>query len=191
MKKIIVGSLIASSLVYGINNVDLNVNNNTLEVSGEFSLNEAYELNNDSNYYLTVSFLNSEDKSATTTEKLASVGFKMLNPYMDDYGFRFGLGIKAVWADNSKEDFVSIPVQLFASYQIDEKISVDTDIAYAPRVLSFLKAQKFTSGKIKLNYKIMDNGYLYIGGRTISTKYENGTTIKYDSSLFVGYQVQF
>ena len=191
MKKIIVGSLIASSLVYGINNVDLNVNNNTLEVSGEFSLNEAYELNNDSNYYLTVSFLNSEDKSATTTEKLASVGFKMLNPYMDDYGFRFGLGIKAVWADNSKEDFVSIPVQLFASYQIDEKISVDTDIAYAPRVLSFLKAQKFTSGKIKLNYKIIDNGYLYIGGRTISTKYENDTTIKYDNSLFVGYQVQF
>ena len=191
MNKIIVGSLIASSLVYGINNVDLNVNNNTLEVSGDFSLNEVYELNNDSNYYLTVSFLNSEDKSATTTEKLASVGFKMLNPYMDDYGFRFGLGIKAVWADNSKEDFVSIPVQLFASYQIDEKISVDTDIAYAPRVLSFLKAQKFTSGKIKLNYKIIDNGYLYIGGRTISTKYENDTTIKYDNSLFVGYQVQF
>jgi len=191
MKKIIVGSLIASSLVYGINNVDLNVNNNTLEVSGDFSLNEVYELNNDSNYYLTVSFLNSEDKSATTSEKLASVGFKMLNPYMDDYGFRFGLGIKAVWADNSKEDFVSIPVQLFASYQIDEKISVDTDIAYAPRVLSFLKAQKFTSGKIKLNYKIIDNGYLYIGGRTISTKYENDTTIKYDNSLFVGYQVQF
>jgi len=191
MKKIIVGSLIASSLVYGINNVDLNVNNNTFEVSGDFSLNEAYELSNDSNYYLTVGFLNSEDKSAITSEKLASVGFKMLNPYIDDYGFRFGLGIKAVWADNSKEDFVSIPVQLFASYQIDEKISVDTDIAYAPRVLSFLKAQKFTSGKIKLNYKIMDNGFLYIGERTISTKYENDTTIKYDNSLFVGYQVQF
>ena len=191
MNKIIAGSLIASSLVFGTSNVDLSVNNNTLEISGDFSLNEAYELNNDSNYYLTVAFLNSEDKSAITSERLASIGFKMLNPYMDDYGFRFGLGIKAVWVDNSKEDFAAIPVQLFASYQIGEKISVDTNIAYAPRVLSFFKAQKFTSGKIKLNYKIIDNGFLYIGGRTISTKYENETTIKYDNSLFVGYKVQF
>jgi len=191
IKRILAGSLLTSSLVYGANSVDLNVNNNTLEISGDFSLNEAYNLNDDSNYFLTLSFLNSEDKSATNTERLTTVGFKMINPYIDDYGFKFGLGMKAVWADNSEDNFLALPIQLFGNYQIDEKINLDINLAYAPRVLSFLEAQRFISAETKINYKIIDNGYTYVGARSISTKYNNNSTIKYDQSLFFGFKVQF
>ncbi|HIP13353.1 MAG TPA: hypothetical protein EYG97_02245 [Arcobacter sp.] len=190
MKKILAGSLVASTLLLGSNSIDLNLNNNTIAVGGEFLLNEIYELNNDSNYYVTLNYLNSEDKSPS--ESLLSAGVKVLNPYISDEGYKFGIGLKIVIADNyNSKDFLAVPLLAFGNYNVNEKVTVDLDIAYAPSVLSFQDAEKFTSLQAKANYKIMENGLVYVGTRSITTKYTNGAKIKYDTSLFLGYKVQF
>jgi len=191
MKNILAGSLLASSLVFGASSVDLNINKDTLEINGNFSLNEAYDLNNNSDYFLTLSFLNSEAKSSPKSEKLVSMGFKMMNPYISDNGFTFGVGINTVWADNNEDNFLAIPINIYGAYQIIEDLHIDTHIAYAPKVLSFAKAKRFASGELRVNYKVIDNGYAYIGARSISTTYEDDTKIKFDNNLFYGFKVQF
>jgi len=45
MKKIIVGSLLAGSLLFANNSAQININSDTLEVIGSYSLNDSYDLN--------------------------------------------------------------------------------------------------------------------------------------------------
>ena len=52
MKKILIGSLIASSILMGSNSIQVNINSDTLEVSSDIYLNNYYNLSEKSNYYL-------------------------------------------------------------------------------------------------------------------------------------------
>ena len=196
MKKILAGSLVATSLLFGANNsAEININNDTLELVGEYILNDSYELNDDSNYFFTISYLGSEDQESALTnkknQKLATAGFKIVNPYIDDRGLSLGFGIKAVWADNYEKDFLATPLELFAKYEINEQLSLDVGVAYSPKVLTHSDGTSYKDGKLKVNYKVIDNGYVYLGARTIKTEYKDNAEIEFDDSLFFGYKVQF
>jgi len=193
MKKIIAGSLIASSLLWGSNSIELNINNNTLELGADYSLNSSYMLNDDSNYFLTVKYLGSEEENSNkSTQRLLSVGLKVINPYIDDHGFSLGLGMKTVVADNySSESFIATPLELFATYNVNEQLSIETQVGYAPKILTFLDGNTYKDAMLKVNYRIIDNGYVYVGGRKIKTEYEDIGTIEYDDSVFFGYKITF
>lgn len=196
MKKILVGSLIATSLLFGNgNSAEININNNTLELVGEYILNNSYDVSDEANYYFTISYLGSEDQQTTSTtvtnQKLATAGLKIMNPYIDDKGFSLGIGIKAVWADNHTQDFVATPLEVFAKYEINEQLSLDMNIGYSPKVLTHSDGTTYKDGKVKINYKIIDNGYVYLGARKIKTTYKDNSEIEFDDSMFFGYKVQF
>jgi len=193
LKKIILGSLVASSAVFASGVAEINVNGDTLQVGLEYNLNQSYRLNDNSNYFLTASYLRSEDgKTAIQeTQTLTTVGLKIMNPYVDDYGFSLGLGIKGVSADNSSKTFLAAPLNIFASYMVNEQIHIDAEFGYAPKVLAFSDAETYKEWNAKVNYKVIDNGFVYLGGRDIDTKYTNGNKISYDNSVFFGFKVQF
>jgi len=190
MKKILVGSLLAGSLLFANNSAQININNDTLEVIGSYSLNDSYDLNEDSNYFLTLSYLRSE-KDNTKTQKLTTVGLKIVNPYIDDKGLSLGIGVKALWADNYTKDFIATPLEVFATYTINEKVSIDLSSAYAPKILTYKDGEKYQDLVGKINYKVIDNGYIYIGARSIKTNYKDDIDVKYDNKAFFGYKVQF
>ncbi|MDX9742931.1 MAG: YfaZ family outer membrane protein [Arcobacteraceae bacterium] len=191
LKKIIIGSLVVSSALFASGGADININDNTLEVGMEYNLNGSYRLNENSNYLLSASYLRSEEDSATNTQTLATVGVKIMNPYVDDYGFSLGLGIKAVLADNSPKSFAAAPLGVFASYMVNEQIHLDGEYNYAPKVLSFSDGETYKEWKLKANYRVIDNGFVYVGGRGITTSYTNGTEYSYDHTAFFGFNVQF
>jgi len=191
MKKIILSTLVASSLLMGSNSVQININNDTLEVAADIYLNDKYEVNNSSNYYFTASYLRTEDTTSESTASLSSAGFKVLNPYTDDNGASFGMGMKAVYADNNDNLFFAAPLAIYAKYEHNEKIYFDAELSYAPRVLSFSDAETYNDMKFKANYKVLEDGYAFIGYRNIETKYDNMDAIEYDKELFVGYEVKF
>jgi len=190
IKKLLAGMLITSSMAYATNSVEINVNDNTLEVGGEYSLNEIYGLNDDSQYGLTVSYLASE-RNDDQTDKLVSAGLRIMNPYINDNGSSFGMGIQVVWADNANNSFMAVPLNIFAKFELNEKINFDASGAYAPKILSFADSDGYTALSLKVNYKVLDNGYAYVGKRHIETKYDNNINLKLDDNLFFGYKVLF
>jgi len=190
MKKIIVGSLIVTSFLLGNNAVEVNVNNDTLEVEADIYLNDSYDVSNNSNYYLTVGHLRAE-KDNSETQSLTTAGLKVLNPFTDDNGISFGLGMKSVYSNQSSKTLFALPLSVYGKIEFSEVIYVDAEVSYAPKVLSFGDSESYTDMKAKFNYKVLENGYVFVGARSIETKYDNGTTSKFDSSAFVGLEIRF
>ena len=190
MKRILLSSIVASTLLFASNSVQININNDTLELGTEIYLNDKYNVNNSSNYYFTANYLRNEGTDGESTVSLSTAGFKILNPYTDDNGVSFGLGIKTVYADVDNKLFLALPLSVYGKYELDERIYFDVEFSYAPRVLSFSDAQKYQDIKFKANYKVLEDGYAFIGYRNIKTTYDV-FTLEYDKELFVGYEVKF
>ena len=193
IKKTILGLAITASSLLASSNAQLNINNNTLELIGEYNLNNTYNLSSDANYNFVVSYLGSEKTAISTrsTDRQVSAGFKMMNPYINDFGFSFGLGIDLVWVNNSSKSFFAVPLSVHGKYELNEQVSFDGFVKYSPSVLSFADAKKYTHANIKANYKIIDNGYVYLGTRMIKTTYSNDTILDFDRNIFFGYKVIF
>jgi hypothetical protein len=192
IKKILTTLALSSSILFAANTVEINVNNNTLGLKGEYGINEVYNLSNDAKYYITLEYLSSEEAAATeSTDRIVNLGLKMMNPYINDYGVSFGMGINAVWVNNYTDTFVATPLSVFADYAINEDLSIDGTFSYSPKILSYSSADNYTELTAKLNYKVIDNGYAYLGYRDISTSYDDGSDIDFDNSIFFGYRLKF
>lgn len=191
IKKLIAGSLLGSTLY--ASSVGININNDTLEFETEYSLDRSFTLNNDSDYFFTASYLRSEENKSNTSDSLLEVGLKVLNPYLNDNGLSFGLGTKAIFADNTDgaADFLALPLEFYGKFYLNEMVHFEAEFGYAPKVLTFADGKSFRSTKLKANYQLLENGYVYLGFRDIETKYDNNVDISYDKSLFFGYKVQF
>jgi hypothetical protein len=190
MKKIILSLVAASALAMANNQVELNINNDTVEVNGDIYLNDIYEVSNDSNYYFTASYLSSSQEPGDR-QTLVTAGLKILNPFVNDNGLSLGLGIKGVVADNSSQTFAAIPLGLFIKYELNEKIQFNANMNYAPQTLSFSDAKAYREFKLTADYKVLENGYVFVGSRYIKTSYDKSIDLTYDKSMFFGYKVQF
>jgi hypothetical protein len=190
MKKILMGSLIASTLLLANNSVQVNVNNDTVEFGADLYLNDYYDVNNNSNYFFTINHLRTENSNGPT-QSLSSAGIKLVNPMTDDNGISFGLGIKSVYTNQISQTFFAVPLTLNGRIELSEVIYIDAEASYAPKVLSFSDADRYTDMKARINYKVLSNGYVYVGGRYIKTEYENGMEKSYDSTAFLGFEVKF
>ena len=190
MKKILVGSLIATTFLLGNNSVEVNINNDTVEIEADVYLNKYYDVSNDSNYYLTVGHLRTE-KDNSITQSLTSAGLKVLNPFTDDNGISFGLGMKSVYTNQLTKTFFALPLSVYGKVEFSELIYLDAEISYAPKVLSFGDAESYIDMKAKVNYKVLENGYIFVGARNIETKYDNDTSAKFDTTAFAGLEIRF
>jgi hypothetical protein len=190
LKKIVLGSMLFSSSLFS-NAVFLDINNDTLEVGADINLNGIYALNENSDYSLSVSYLKSEID--TINSNLLSVGAKAINPYLNDNGLSLGLGVKLVRADFDKisENFMAIPLSIFASYHYNDAIHADFSFDYAPNVLALSDAKGYQGFNLKGYYELIDNGYAYIGYRQIEAEYDVAGKQDFDDSIFFGYKVKF
>lgn len=190
MKKILIGSLIASSILLGNNGVEINVNDDTLEVKADLYLNDYYDVSNESNYYFTLGHLRTEN-DLNESDSLTTAGLKVLNPFTDDNGISIGLGIKSVYTNQLSKTFFAVPLSVYAKIELSEVLYIDGELSYAPSVLALSDADSYKGMKARVNYKVLENGYAFIGARSIETKYTNGVTSKFDSTVFVGFEVRF
>jgi hypothetical protein len=188
LTKIALSILMGLSSLYSAGGVELNINNNVVEFQAQTNLNQFYELDNANDYNLNIGILH-EDKGAPN---LFNVGVSASTSEFDAQNVEFGLGIGLVASSTNSNTFMALPFSLNVSAHINEKLLIEANGAYSPSVLSFGKAEKFTSTKVTLNYQLLNNGYVFVGLRNIKATYtDNIGTIKYDDSAFVGYRVKF
>jgi len=189
MKKIVLSLVTACGILSANNQVEINMNSDTLEIEGSYYLNDIYEVSNEANYYITASYLGNEEESVK--KKLISTGLKLLNPYTNEYGFSFGLGCKLVIADDIGKSFLALPLNIHAKYEFDDMVHFDAEYGYAPKTLTFSDGDGYRDYKVTANYKLLENGYAFTGVRGIETSYTKYEDVKYDTSLFFGYKVRF
>lgn len=191
MKKIVAGSLLSTALLCGSNNFELNVNNNTLELVTDIYLNNHYNMNHGSNYFISLSHLNTKLGENEPAQKLSSIGFKVTNPYVNNYGLSLGLGVKTVYTSTETQSLNAIPLSLFIKLELNQVLYFNLDGSFSPRVLTFADGENYRDVKFKVNYKMLNDGYIFLGARNIVASYNNNHDVNYDSSLFGGFQIKF
>ncbi|MCJ8325843.1 MAG: YfaZ family outer membrane protein [Campylobacterales bacterium] len=191
MKKILVVLSLAASLLFSQSEVRLNINDKTLEIAADAYMNYFYDLDNSSEYYLGANFIKSKNNNSSKTSLLA-MNFKVLSEVSSNEKLLVGIGVKAVLIDNGiDENFISIPLGLHLVYNLTEKLSVDSSVYYGAQVLSFSDAKRYLTYDLNINYEVINNGFVYLGGRNIETQYKNVKKIKFDQSLYAGLKFLF
>jgi predicted RNase H-like nuclease len=127
MKKVLLGSIFATSLLYSTT-FQININNDTLEVATDLYLNDMYNLNSSSNYYAGLSYLTTEREEGETSQKLTTASFKILNPFTDNNGLSFGLGIKAIDTKENSKKFQAMPLSFYGKWELNEVLYFDLEL---------------------------------------------------------------
>jgi hypothetical protein len=174
LKRVLVLFSLLSSLSFSQNEFKVSINNEMLELKSDIFLNYYYELDDSSRYYLGGSYIkNKEDDS---TNHIWDIDFKIMNESTSLEGFSVGIGANAINIRNDySNSFLAIPFSIHFSYDIASKISLDANIKYSAKVLSFSDAKNMNSYEINANYEIINNGLIYLGTRTINAKYDKNS----------------
>lgn len=191
MKKILVSLCLCTSFLFAQSEAKININDKSLEISADAYLNYFYALDNSSKYYFGVNYIRSENNINKNTA-LFALNFKVLSEMKSNNNIELGIGVKTVVIDNGiNEDFVVVPFGLHAVYNLNKQFSIDTNIYYASKVLSFSDAKRYFSYELNANYEIVENAFVFIGGRSIETQYQKIEKIKFDQSVYAGFKFLF
>ncbi|RLA75057.1 MAG: hypothetical protein DRG11_02565 [Epsilonproteobacteria bacterium] len=188
---------------------EINLNSNTLGALLDWQVHKKGY----TNYYLGARYVNNgkatrdkrtyDDKFGDGT--LASVNFKMMNQYRYKQsgiqGFGVGMGVSTEYVDfdEGSEDLIAVPLRLYANMQFNYRLSLDFDLAYAPKILTFQDGINYKEFKAKFNIRVIDNGYLFAGFRYVKAGYDyeddEGTDqeydVKLDDDIFGGFKIIF
>ena len=156
MRKILLSFLMVGSL-FAENFVNLQISNETLMFEGQ------YKISFQEPFYVRGGYLINSKKS-----NFAYVGIKSEGHIVGaNLPAKLSLFLDYVKTKNSSAIPIGIGVN---SYLNDFSIPffIRGEIAYAPKILSFEKANKFVKLKIETGARFIENGEVFIGYRNIS-----------------------
>lgn len=70
-------------------------------------------------------------------------------------------------------------------------LAIETEIHYAPDILSFSDAESFLRSRFQVNYRIIETADVIGGFRYIRAKFEDTGSHKFDSGAFIGVRLSF
>lgn len=188
LKKILLGTILVSSFAFAQNEIEVNINEDSYEVSVDAYLNDYYMLNENSKYFMGFKLLG-VDSDSRESKKLWSMDAKVMNQSTNGYGFNFGLGFKGLIADANK-DLSAIAFGVFVQYAFDDALNLNASYHYAPEVLTFSDDKTFKEARVSLDYELVNNGFITLGYRDIETKFDD-VTLNFDDCAYAGFKFKF
>jgi len=168
MKRLILLFLVV--FAFGENFLNLKLTNKTVEVSGQ------YIIIPQNNIYARATYLYNDDK-----DNFYSVGLKgegnLIGSDIDN--LKFSLLMDFVYV----KDYSALPIGVGINYMLNQfnlPIFVRAEAEYAPEVLSFNKAEKFSKFFVEIATQPITNGEMFVGYRHISF------TNTYNAGFYVG-----
>ncbi|MGM0624063.1 MAG: YfaZ family outer membrane protein [Campylobacterota bacterium] len=190
IKKLALATLATTTLLTAQSEVNINVNDEALNLSGALYLNDVYNLDYTSKYYFGAGFLRTS-QSGEDNHNLMNLNLKVMNTFPNAKGLTFGMGLKALYLDHSHADMNALALGLMAKYDILPKLNIDASIHYAPKVLTYRDGDSHREFDINLNYAVINNGYVYIGYRDLETKLDHNGEIEYNENPYIGFKFLF
>jgi len=172
MKKIIFGALLAASVLSAENFANIKLTNDTIELNGQ------YVILPQNNLYLRGTFLYNDDDEKHNFYSLGLKGEGNLIG-LDAANIKFSLIIDAVHTKDNTAIPLGIGAKAFIP-NIQIPVFVRGEFEYAPDILSFDKADRFSRYFIEAGVQPIENAEIFGGYRNI--KFNE----KYDSSFYLG-----
>jgi len=185
LKKLILTTLLASGLLHAETSIGVNINDEDVEVLGEFNFNTLADYSSGTTYILNTSYLH------TDGDDIATVGFSGQNTLQGVEGLTLAFGANLIFAD----DFMALPLMAKAIYALPLNDSIPTtslatSFAYAPSVLTFIDGETYSEFRIEADMEVISNIHIFTGYRNIDTDYEAGD-YNFNSSFYGGMKLSF
>lgn len=190
LKKITIMAACAAS-AFAMNSASININNEDLELNARFDIGQFNDNVEPNGMFVGVKYLDAHNANTVNNNALYEVNFLMKKP-MGTSGFNVGLGVKA----NYTKDFTSFPLGMEVGYSIPSvnlvPMSINADIYYAPKVLSFNNANKYLEYRIEYDAQVIKQGHVVVGYRHINTDYDDARgNFTYNASAYIGFKFEF
>jgi len=196
-KKIIIGSIIASGVLFAQSGVGINVNQDDLEIEGTLdSRNLAYLQTSSTIYLGDFNFINKEDNDVSS--KLLGVGFGATNQFEAIPGMELTFGAKLILSDVDDDRkgiddwFSAMPLMAMARYVFPPlmynipPVSVEGKVLYAPGALTFGDSDSYSEFRVSGDMEMIENVKIYVGYRHIVTGYEKDDNYIFDNGFYGG-----
>jgi hypothetical protein len=191
LKKIALIALCSIS-AFAIQNAELNLNKKDLAVAAKFNVGSS----SDSQAALAGFKLLNADKSNSDDLNTKLNSFVELSLLMRDElngnGLFIGLGVKLNGTKRLEDNFATVPIGIEIDYKIPAfmPMHIGASAYYAPSSLSLAEAKDFLEYKIYYDIRVIRNGAISIGYRSIDTNYKN-YDFSYNKSAYVGIKFTF
>ena len=177
-------AMILFSPLVAANGLDLNLNNDAARLTGEFDLSN--------NLVADASWLHHQDRGNVAGGGLHLTGDATggRNPV------RAGLGGRLLWLDSdvgNRDDGQALAIGGFMAYTLPEydRFAVGGSLYYAPDVLSFGDATRYTEYNAWAGYSVLREGQVYLGVRGVSADFKRSNSVTIDTGLHVGLRLRF
>jgi hypothetical protein len=129
----------------------------------------------------------------TADDQLFSLGFDILGEleYID--GLELGIGGKLYGADASDNDALFIgcgALFRYAPFKLDGPFFSGL-LYYAPRVLSFMNAERSLETDLKIGYEFTPRATVHVGYRNFWINIEEIENVRIEEGIFVGLEYRF
>ena len=166
------------------NGLDLNVNNDAVRLTADFDLSN--------NLVVDGSWLHHQDRGNVLGAGLHLTGAATggSNPV------HAGLGGRLLWVDSdvgNRDDGQVLAIGGFVTYTLPDynRFVVGGSLYYAPDVLSFGDATRYTEYNAWAGYSVLRQGQVYLGVRGVSADFKRSDSVTIDTGLHLGLRLRF
>ena len=192
-KKLLLTTIIGSTLLLAESGVGLNINEEDLELEGILdSRNLAALQTNSTIFQADVNFLNNNEDT-----KLIGVGLGATNKLEGVEGVEVTLGAKFIWAEVAKENFTALPFMAKVRYSFPPlmfnipPVAIEGKVLYAPKVLSFGDSVTYNEFRVSVDMEVIDSVRIYTGYRNIHTQYVGIKPDLFNTSFYGGLKFSY
>jgi len=192
-KKLLLTTIIGSTLLLAESGVGLNINEEDLELEGILDSRNLAALQTSSTIFQAdVNFLNNNEDT-----KLIGIGLGATNKLEGVEGVEVTLGAKFIWAEVVDEDFTALPFMAKVRYSFPPlmfnipPVAIEGKVLYAPKVLSFGDSVTYNEFRVSADMEVIDSVRIYAGYRNIHTSYVGVKPDLFNTSFYGGMKFSY
>ena len=189
-------SLAVTTALFAQHDAAINLNNDDIELQSNVDLGELNQSDYPDTYFLTLGFLDVENREST--DPLFSAGFKLRQDIPAVPNLRFGIGLKGTYAKVASGKHVAVPLGAELVYSIPLADAMALKFSgffdYAPSALAFKDADNYMEKRLEVGFQIVEQATIFAGYRDIDLDFEvnnNKWDYRFDDDFYVGFRVRF
>jgi hypothetical protein len=106
--------------------------------------------------------------------------------------FDIRLGARVIHTAPGNTDLMAVPLGAQLRFSPIHRIGFGGHLYYAPKILSFLDAERYREFALRADYQLLPQAFVYVGYRYIDAAIENGTDkAKLEDNIHIGFKMLF
>lgn len=164
--------------------LDLNLNDDSMRMTYEADMGKGAAL--DAGYYYN-------DRINDNDADLMHVGLHVTGDNWSQSGvFNIKVGGRLIYSSVDPFDVMALGLGGEVRFSPVHRLGLGASAYYAPRIASFLDAERYSEYGVKLDYQLLTQAFIYVGYRQISVEVEDiSTKYELDDSGHLGLKLLF